>query len=112
MTVQRWTSASVTPSDAGGFVSYGDYLRVVAELEARLAEQAKAHGEAMNRAFDDFQRVLKDLAGVVAAEREACAKAFEAEVETWEEMRKAGFLWAIKRKGAAAIRARSEKGNV
>ena len=54
--------------------------------------------------------IFADISEAVAAECEACAKAFEAEVETWEEMRKAGFLGAIKRKGAAAIRARSDKG--
>ena len=40
----------------------------------------------------------------VVAERERCATAFEAEVETWENMRQAGLLGAIKRKGAKAIR--------
>jgi len=40
-----------------------------------------------------------------AAEREACAKAFEAEAETWEAWPQAG---AAKRKGAAAIRSRGQ----
>lgn len=38
-----------------------------------------------------------------ADEREACAKAFEAEADTWTAWPQAG---AAKRKGAAAIRAR------
>ena len=45
----------------------------------------------------------------VAARRqvaEECAEAFAAEVESWSEMRKAGLLGAIKRKGVAAIKAR------
>ena len=36
---------------------------------------------------------------------EAAAKAFEAEVDTWDEMRKRGYSGAIRRKGATAIRA-------
>jgi hypothetical protein len=40
-----------------------------------------------------------------AAEREACAKAYEAEADTWEAWPQAG---AAKRKGAAAIRARGQ----
>ena len=42
------------------------------------------------------------------AERERCAVAFEVEVESWDEMRRAGYLGAIKRKGASAIRALEE----
>ena len=49
--------------------------------------------------------IQKRIAAAVAAERERCAKAFETEVESWGEMRKAGYLGSIKRKGAAAIRA-------
>ena len=41
----------------------------------------------------------------VEAEREACAKAYEAEADTWEAWPQAG---AAKRKGAAAIRARGQ----
>ena len=44
------------------------------------------------------------LFNAYAAVRERCAVAFEAEAERWEEVRKAGFLGAIKRKGAEAIR--------
>ena len=42
---------------------------------------------------------------MVAAEREACAKDFEAEADTWTAWPQAG---AAKRKGAAAIRARGK----
>ena len=42
---------------------------------------------------------------VAAAEREACAKAYEAEAGTWNAWPQAG---AAKRKGATAIRARGQ----
>lgn len=42
---------------------------------------------------------------IAAVEREACAKDFEAEADTWTAWPQAG---AAKRKGAAAIRARGQ----
>ena len=42
---------------------------------------------------------------IVRCVLEAAAKAFEAEVDTWDEMRKRGYSGAIRRKGATAIRA-------
>ena len=42
---------------------------------------------------------------IVECALEAAAKAFEAEVDTWDEMRKRGYSGAIRRKGATAIRA-------
>ena len=45
-----------------------------------------------------------DEAAIRADERARCAKAFEAEVDSWLVMRKAGLLGAIKRRGVAAIR--------
>ena len=60
-------------------------------MEKALLERGYAHGKT-------------DTQTAVAAERERCATAFEAEVETWENMRQAGFLGSIKRKGAKAIR--------
>jgi hypothetical protein len=45
------------------------------------------------------------IAKAIEAEREACAKDFEAEADTWTAWPQAG---AAKRKGAAAIRARGQ----
>ena len=42
---------------------------------------------------------------IVRCVLEAAAKAFETEVDTWDEMRKRGYSGAIRRKGATAIRA-------
>lgn len=42
---------------------------------------------------------------IVRCVLEAAAKAFEAEVDTWDEMKKRGYSGAIRRKGANAIRA-------
>ena len=56
------------------------------------------------RRFVDLD-VLDAILELIAAEREACAKAFEAEADTWKAWPQAG---AAKRKGAAAIRARGQ----
>jgi hypothetical protein len=32
MSVQRWTSTSVEPSENGGFVAYGDYLALLRQI--------------------------------------------------------------------------------
>ena len=40
---------------------------------------------------------------IVRCVLEAAAKAFEAEVDTWDEMKKRGYSGAIRRKGANAI---------
>lgn len=64
----------------------------------RLAREA---GHPFPQADEQF---LIDFAAMVAAEeREACAKAFEEEADTWKAWPQAG---AAKRKGASAIRAR------
>jgi len=49
--------------------------------------------------WTDYER------SIAAVEREACAKDFEAEADTWTAWPQAG---AAKRKGAAAIRARGQ----
>ena len=65
-------------------------------------------GIAMNKVVetplytDDQMRAY--AAAAVARERERCAKAFEAEADTWKAWPQAG---AAKRRGAAAIRAGS-----
>src|SRR5512135_2930693 len=48
--VQRWTSPNVSPNDAGGFVSYGDYL----ELERQLAASEEARKKAENELAKAF----------------------------------------------------------
>jgi accessory colonization factor AcfC len=54
-----------------------------------------------------FVHHLEAFAKLVAAkEREACAKAFEAEADTWIAWPQMG---SAKRKGAEAIRARGQK---
>ena len=68
-----------------------------------LITKGKIHG------FDrdgDYTEELKAFEALVRAdEREACAKDFEAEADTWAAWPQAG---AAKRIGAAAIRARGE----
>ena len=58
-----------------------------------------AEREARSMRWDEL------IAKAVEAEREASAKAFEAEADTWTAWPQAG---AAKRKGAAAIRARCQ----
>jgi hypothetical protein len=52
-----------------------------------------------------YRNVQSMINGAIAAEREACAKDFEAEADTWAAWPQAG---AAKRKGAAAIRNRGD----
>lgn len=56
--------------------------------------------------FDEWCQRFASI--VAAAEREECARAYEAEVATWKAWPQAG---AAKRRGAAAIRARGTKEN-
>lgn len=42
--VQRWTSNSVAPSDAGGFVAYGDYKELRAEVIRQQARSVRMVG--------------------------------------------------------------------
>jgi hypothetical protein len=55
----------------------------------------------------DMERLKRFAVLVASAEREACAKAFEAEADTWTAWAQVG---AAKRKGGAAIRAAKRKG--
>ncbi len=90
------------------------------QLETQLAEEHEAHGEAMNRAFADFEKVQRQLAeakdkwylrGIagfqeaVAAEREACAKVCE---ETEFTLELASIEARVRNECAKAIRARKE----
>ncbi len=54
-------------------------------------------------AWEDSARLIE------AKTLERAVKAFEAEVETWHELKRVGYAGAIKRKGSAAIRALGEK---
>lgn len=56
--------------------------------------------------FNSRKQLIEFAKLVAAKEREACAKAFEAEADTWIACPQRG---SAKRKGAEAIRARGQK---
>ena len=81
------------------------------ELE-KMAQQTAAYGVHPSGEFiySFYTEQLQAFAALVASaaqakEREACARAYEAEADTWTAWPQAG---AAKRKGAAAIRARGQ----
>jgi hypothetical protein len=72
-----------------------------------MAREAGGRAQANQNCDDEYLMSVEQLeafeALVRADEREACAKDFEAEADTWTAWSQAG---AARRKGAAAIRAR------
>lgn len=72
----------------------------------KMAREAGCGHEALDLHWV-YPENLEAFAKLVAAkEREACAKAFEAEADTWIAWPQSG---SAKRKGAEAIRARGQK---
>ena len=80
-----------------GWTSYDSQDERFKAFEALVRADEREQGQ---KWFDAVTAQHKQL---ILAEREACAKDFEAEADTWAAWPQAG---AAKRKGAAAIRAR------
>jgi hypothetical protein len=72
-------------------------------LEKLKAFEALVRADEREQGQKWFDAVTAQHKQLILAEREACAKDFEAEADTWAAWPQAG---AAKRKGAAAIRAR------
>jgi hypothetical protein len=88
--------------EAGFFENAGNVYGDRVNLKAFEALVRAAEREEGQRWFDAVTAQHKQE---LLAEREACAKDFEAEADTWTAWPQAG---AAKRKGAAAIRARGQ----
>ena len=88
--------------EAGFFENAGNVYGDRVNLKAFEALVRAAEPEEGQRWFDAVTAQHKQE---LLAEREACAKDFEAEADTWTAWPQAG---AAKRKGAAAIRARGQ----
>ena len=86
-------------TDGEGSYNYSDD-----EPELFNVDWAARYGRKYETLFTAAHLHAYALAARRAALEEA-ARAFEAEAASWNEMRKASFLGAIERKGAAAIRA-------
>ena len=88
--------------------AYGNNKKVLCHSEIEELRQierfaALVRADEREQGQKWFDAVTAQHKQLILAEREACAKDFEAEADTWAAWPQAG---AAKRKGAAAIRAR------
>jgi N-dimethylarginine dimethylaminohydrolase len=79
------------------------FIANVCVTEELKAFEALVRADEREQGQKWFEAVTAQHKQLILAEREACAKDFEAEADTWTAWSQAG---AARRKGAAAIRAR------